>query len=502
MRDDTTSLKGEQDELRARLSELKGPEHAACKRRLGEIKRAIKEIEDSAVDGTRDIYPDHQLAMWAYQQGCDTSELARRYILTCAEQSRWYVFSEGGYIGVPAGNTSAIRALLTRLPIPDKLIGAPYELLRYNVSTVVPSHRHPYWTYDVKTQTLYQPRFIPRVQPVAWPEVQEWLDVLGGARVDYLLDWLHYATQLDYTSNALYLYGAAGAGKSTLARGLARIYGASAATPFRSASGAYTPALDSPIVVSDEHDGEVKSSIIRDLVGAPVFHSNQKYKPQEQIKLNVRYVLCSNDLQLLSEDEVYSRETLRGVIDRVIPIDVGPAARTYIASMSYADRVQFVDQKLPEHLLHLGGDQYTPRTQSVLGQRFPVQFDDLEAPEILRLQLRSLLNSDVCAWVLGAILRPSESHEVRAHRMVRIIDGQVYLWTSQAINKHFRVYLPDLSRVPHYKRVAESVKCLSIGTRAIDRRMYAEISPAILRIAAEERGESVEALNEALRRGM
>lgn len=173
------------------------------------------------------------------------------------------------------------------------------------------------------------------ITPTEHPEVQKWLELLGGGAVDSLLDWVATVTQLDKPSCALYLRGEGGSGKGMLAAGLAALWG-TGATSYHDLSGNWNDALARcPLIFADEsmrtQAGTNFSADFRSLIAESERPLRRRFQNTATIRGCIRLIIAANNDQALNLDEDLTQEDIRAIVSRVLYVQASDKAAEYLA---------------------------------------------------------------------------------------------------------------------------------------------------------------------------
>jgi hypothetical protein len=170
------------------------------------------------------------------------------------------------------------------------------------------------------------------------PQIDHWLRLMGGSRVDSFLDWLATFIELDKPTCGLYIKSDGGTGKGMLAEGLARMFG-SAPTMYANIIGTHNDGLATcPLVWADEEIpassfGKTPSAIFRTLVGNSVFNLRRMYQPPSTLIGSLRLLVTANNDNALRIHEDLTPEDYQAIVDRIGYIHVDASAKAYIESI-------------------------------------------------------------------------------------------------------------------------------------------------------------------------
>lgn len=161
----------------------------------------------------------------------------------------------------------------------------------------------------------------PAVVPVFHPQVDAWLHLLAGDRIEKLLDWLASGWDLSRPTAALYFQGPKSAGKGMFAAGYARMWGRSM-TNYNDVAGNYNSALRwCPVVVLDEKARvEADSGFVRSLVAETTRDLTEKHKPTSTLRGAVRLLALANNADAFRIREELEPEDEAAIGERVLYI--------------------------------------------------------------------------------------------------------------------------------------------------------------------------------------
>ncbi|MCH9802152.1 MAG: hypothetical protein K0U62_11580 [Actinomycetia bacterium] len=206
-------------------------------------------------------------------------------------------------------------------------------------------------------------------------DVQEWLNKLGGANSDRLLDWLATVTDLTWPTCALYIEGPKSIGKGMLASGVASLWGSKPATWADFTASFNDQLAKVPLVWADEkipHDrfaAQDPSIILRQMVGNSSFTLRRKFLPSQAVSGALRFLITANDGEALRLYEELNRESYDAVVERIGHIEAPRDAAEWLEQQGGRAFTEdwVTGDRIAEHLLWLRDTRQVTR-----GSRFIV----------------------------------------------------------------------------------------------------------------------------------
>lgn len=272
------------------------------------------------------------------------------------------------------------------------------------------------------------------LEPAHDAEIAEWLALLGGDKVDALLDWIACVTDLQYPAPALYLKGEAGSGKTLLAFGLSRLWSRSKPTSLKSALSDFNSEIVTcPLVLADEKipeswNGAPRTEELREIVTATEFELNRKYQAPITVRGALRIILAANNMKLISSREDFTPEDARALADRFLFVCPNPRARDWLAKRGgQAYTESFVrGDRIARHALWLREQARSGARPITRGGRLIVPGD---ADELMRMiQSGSGTPWAVLSWV-WSFLHDQETHvRASAGRPFAALVRQGHVW--------------------------------------------------------------------------
>jgi hypothetical protein len=213
------------------------------------------------------------------------------------------------------------------------------------------------------------------LKPVYDRDVNEWLELLGGAEKDRLLDWLATLTDLEWPTCALYIEGPKSIGKGMLADGIASLWGTKPATWSDFTASFNDQLARVPLVWADEKipndrfASQEASITLRQMVGNSSFTLKRKYLPSQSVTGCLRFLITANDGDALRLHEEMNRESYLAVVERIGHIFAGPQAAKWLEQKGgRAFTKDWVSEdRIAQHLLWLRDNRKVKR-----GSRFIV----------------------------------------------------------------------------------------------------------------------------------
>jgi hypothetical protein len=232
------------------------------------------------------------------------------------------------------------------------------------------------------------------------PQIDQWLDLLGGAQAHALKSWIAALTLLQRPSAAPFLIGDSGTGKSLLIEGLAKLWAAGAATPLDAlVDGTFNGAIARcPFIAADEEfPPGFRSTKLRRWTGSSVQDLHEKYQERASLHGALRFIFAANKANALRFTDQLGRDDLGAVALRFIFIDVDERPAKFLKSIGGREATEaWVDGcGIAKHALWLRDNyRFTP------GQRLIV-----EGAEITRAHRALIVNGVVAEQVATAIAK-------------------------------------------------------------------------------------------------
>lgn len=272
--------------------------------------------------------------------------------------------------------------------------------------------------------------FAPRrrdLTPKYDQRIQDWLLALGGTEREKLLDWLAGFAEFDSPTPALVLVGARKAGKNLLAEGLARYWVAGAPIPFETTTRDFNDALQQcPLLFADEKlpvdaRGRVQlDEHLRQLVTARTHVVNRKYRDAVTVRGCLRIIVATNQENFAFVG--MNEESIAALAERILHIEVGPAARAYLESLGgRATTESWVKgDGLIRHVMSLAETRQIQRGDRLIvpgnGERLIEGSQYLTGP-----------GADLCTWLCSYLEDPKEANIGPGGGGIVIEEGDVWV---------------------------------------------------------------------------
>lgn len=342
--------------------------------------------------------------------------------------------------------------------------------------------------YDPDTSTFHEALASFAVKEAEYSELVDlWLQKLAGDAYESLKLWLARFPRLDLNQSALYLDGVSHAGKSMLARGLARLWGATDPTEL------------AQIINEDFNDTLVKcpmlwideglslprkfnaSQFIRSLLSQRGFSLNEKNKPRRPVEGCVRLVICANNDSVLSfGEEDITVQDMDAIQDRFFHLPVQQEAADWLRGEGSVHTRLFVENgAIAKHVLHLSqtlgadeNDRFGPTNGETRMHR--------------NMVMEGQVNSQIFEWLVRYADNPKrlEMDLKTGHKPPYALIGQgQILVNSSAIADYWKTYMGD-ERKPNVRSITKTVARLSHGVRKLGQRgqrvAYHQIDPRLV----------------------
>ncbi len=444
--------------------------------KLREARHASMESTRSTLRGVigRDApYTLAEVDGFARALGCTPAELRKRWIV---QRAGSYYFLVGlptpHYVGpfgkddgrlaaatylAPATNAGVVLLDVNGVARSAADLSMDYgTIARAVVADMTIQHTH----YDASSGAIVEATCPRRDLAATYhPEIAEWLDLLGGP---ILVEWISWLLDLDKACAALYIEGKPGAGKSLLAKGLARLWTREAPTEMAQAMGGYNAALAScPLVFADETTpkdfrGKGRTAELRAFIQAESRPFTRKYLPDASLRGAARVVIAANNHTLLDGEENLTPNDLEAIVGRFVHIDARDASVQYLKA---TDTTGWVSQdKIAEHALWIIANTAHAKNPP----RFLVQ----QAASALHRSMSTgtRMGSAVAHWLVSFVLAPETLRNGRpAHSSAHLIRGKEgKLWVStRALIDYWGVYKTNV------REDAATAKAVMLGLRGI-----------------------------------
>ena len=390
----------------------------------------LLDMKRSEKVGSEGPYSDADIAGFAKTCGLTTEQYMASLLVFDGRSSTLYV-RDGETFRRPITKQHAEKALEQFLgayplkwvddegkPVPVSVLVKRHSSLADDVKA---SFAAPRSAYD-PVQARFTERLAPQraIVPKFDERIDRWLRLLGGPNAERLLDWLASVTRLEDQCCALYLCGAAGAGKGMLAAGLARIWREGKPVALDEVMGAFQDDLAKcPLIFADEALSDKNSSAkLRSLIGTSSISLNRKHLSSIPIEGAIRIMIAGNNDGLLSFDEILTDRDIEAVGVRFLKVDVSDEPRTYLESLGGLDTTtQWVSgDGIAAHVLELARTRVVAR-----GKRFLVDGNTKEVGDLIRK------HSKVEQLVLGVVLDALQGDAVPCQCPI-YVDAENGLW--------------------------------------------------------------------------
>jgi hypothetical protein len=377
-------------------------------------------------------YTSEELAALATKLGLTQEALLKRWIIQ--RGGSIYVLCNGAYLGpwpiadsMLAAHTYLSPATSAGVRLEE--ISAFGEFVRRSVQTLSLDYGTPalHTVSDLAAQeTMYDPTTktiveagAPRrpLTPKHDPDVQRWLEALGGRDYPALAAWLSWLTELRLPCAALFIEGPPGCGKSLLAKGLARIWTVEAPTTLQQVLvGNFNQALERcPLVFGDERiprnpQGRGTTSELREFIQADTRPLTRKHIPDATLRGAARVLIAANNHSILDGEENLTPWDVEAIVSRIVHIrvrDMGPdTASILLAKLGSigVTRNWVTEDVIARHVLHL--IETTPRPANP--PRFLVEQES--TPLHQALTTNTTMGSAVAHWLVSFLLEPNKIH--------------------------------------------------------------------------------------------
>jgi hypothetical protein len=305
-----------------------------------------------------------------------------------------------------------------------------------------------------ETKTLESPVWLPdeRIRPVFNEQIDTWLRILGGAQQELLLDWLASVPRTDRALSMLYIRGGPGSGKSLLGNGIASLWRGDYANYEKLAESKFNERLlTTPLVWLNEGVADSKidsTNFARQLTGDSLHDIQRKHKSNVSLVGYARLLITANNPDALSFHSTMTLDDYRAIVERIIYIDVGDRAATYLKDIGGMNATQswVSELKLAQHLWWLYANRYVEP-----GARFLVEGRENDYHQ----RIQTISGPVPVAETLAKLIADASLRSTIEG--VRVGDGEI-LVNSGALERHWQTIHGPHRRVPSLKAIGTAVK--------------------------------------------
>ncbi len=455
------------------LEEIERKEREALTHRKQQIALAFRTGRDTP-------YTEAELEQFAKDAGCSVQDFRRRWIIQ--RSGGFYFYVAGKYVG-PFGKDDAKLAAHTYLS-PATSLGVRLEEITITGDFVqraaqdlamdygtVAEHIHldlcARLTYfEGQTATLVEaPCPIRGLDPQYSRSVDQWLRLLGGESYQYLELWLAWVTALERPCVALFVEGKPGAGKSLLAKGVARLWTTGTPTTMEQAMGSFNQALaQCPLVLADEvlpkdFRGRGRTGELREFIQQEARPYKRKFMPDALLKGSARVIVAANNRTLLDGEQNLTPADMEAIMGRILHIEATEQASQFLKATSTSGWVS--DDVIAKHVLWLVENVERPTNPP----RFLV-----EAPPgrlHRHIPVSTTMGSAVAHWLVAFLLEPQRLRNGAppgsSAQLVRCQGGRV-LVNARALVDHWDRYPTNvpLDRATA-KNISDALRGMDVG---------------------------------------
>lgn len=487
-------IKRAQDKKRSELAQLGSIKAGLCA--AARLAPRGPDLPPPPDDPTADYTPE-ELEAFAAQQGCTVNDFRERWIIQ--KGSGFWVYVNGQY-QLPVTESELQTCIHRDLAPADGVKGGislwtldskgnrrrktPREILNdyATVARKFEASLHAQTSYYIADDQRFVEAVSPvrPIEPVFHPEIDAWLRALGGAQADKVLDWVASATRLDRQCCALFLFGAAGTGKTMLAHGLARLWTTGGPTELKRVLGDWSADLARcPLVLADEQIPDMgrgrTSADLRELVGSSSHVLTRKYLANVDLVGAVRLVLAANNFSMLALNEILGVEDIEAVAGRFLFVKVNETARHYLESVTTRGWVD--GDLIAQHALWLRDNRPVNS-----GRRFLVEGQQNSWTRLLAVQ--GAVPGMVAEWLARCLADKAQKSGPRQRGSVLIAQGQYYVG-SQALLDFWELYVKN-QRQPHSQAIFSALGNLARRKVRYANTRYWEIDTDTLIAWADE----------------
>lgn len=297
------------------------------------------------------------------------------------------------------------------------------------------------------------------LKPTFDADVHAWLEALGGADKDLLLDWVATVTDLTTPSCALYLSGPPNTGKSLLANGLARLW--HKGTPTKMArvlgDGFNEDFTKCPLVFADEAlptswNGKQTSAELRELITSNRRTLARKFLSNTTLEGCIRVMMAANNDNLLAFNEDMSPDDIKAMAERFLHIDTTSAGQ-YLTALGPEHVDGWVtNDTMAKHALFLRDNRSVTRAGRLAVKGHVSRIHQAIAT-------RGTVKGLVVEWLAGYLQRPSQG--IPSTAPIRAGGGQ-FIVNVKVVSEFWEQYVSS-DKVPSTGIIGRILKGLSTG---------------------------------------
>lgn len=459
-------------------SEAKTPEGVEGIWRMYE--GALEKIKENRHDdqlqnaGFSDAYSPDTLVNIAKAQNCSVEDLINRWIIQ-KDTSTWYLDAKGSYVGPYSKDERELvmHRHLARIPNlslytysekggrKEKTFVQLFRIYGSVALRVVADMTKQVSSFDPKNEILYEAVTPLRDIEVEYsPEINRWLELLGGVHHGKLLDWMSVCMDLDKPLCVIYFAGVPGSGKSLFAQGLAKIFTEGPAGDMTKALGKFNDeAVRCPILLADEQlRGEWGRNVtgdIRKLVANPADTLEMKYQSKKELRGFRRAILAANNSSLLGTREDLCRWDMEAVAQKVLYVEAPREATEFLEAQSTKVVNAWGMMGIAKHALWLRENHKIANP----GKRFLVEGDVTKVTRLLlsSTETPSLVCQMLCTILTRTVPIDNDNIIIKDKQLLVRAPGILEVWSQ--LMSHWQA--------PEAGKIGRALASLSLDRRAV-----------------------------------
>lgn len=288
-------------------------------------------------------------------------------------------------------------------------------------------------------------------------DVDAWLRELAGDAIEDVRLWLGAAPDLTRPIACLFLEGAPGAGKSSFARGVSRIW-SDDAVPAESAMSFFNDALARcPIVFADEAlprdlRGNPRTAELRRLVQETSRPFRRKHVPESEMRGAVRVIVAANRADVFYGEDLTLNDQA-AIAERVYRVAVHDGAARFLRALPYERRMAIVQgDAIAEHALFLSANvKYTGNEPRFLVES---KTDDFHREQTVL----SPAQSAALHWMVSYLRTPVKIDSLKSG-VAHVRNGELFV-SARALTQYWSMYETN-RRPPTAAQVSSALAALA-----------------------------------------